>query len=443
MIKKVLTLTLVLCMAVALFAGCGQTAAPAETTAPKAEVAPQEEAQPPAAEEKVTLTIMSAAQTEQNADVEKAIADAYMQANPNVTIEFIPVASNEISKKIVQMNMAENLPDAFIMSSAIMPVANDMDILVDHSQYVTEEFTKGLSEAVYKASMIGDKMCQIPWFTIPMALIYRTDWLEEADMTTIETMDDFTAAAKAFTKDGRWGFSMVGTNNASGQSRFIQYARAFGVDEVYKDENGKWASGLTSDKYKQALQSFVDLDLAYHTVPAGAAEAGYPEASNYFAQEQTGLMLTGSNAIGVILSTNPALDGKIGSVPVPMQERHSTDINAQGYAITTACKHPEVMADYLMFMTEKENAIMWGTASGRMPVTTEAAAAPEFTDVKYKGFSDAVQYANFPSEFPAMNEIWDIAGESYNSMLGGGVSIDDAMARVEQRVADLMAEHNK
>ena len=50
-----------------------------------------------AADEQVTLTIMSSIQTEDEGKLESAIADAYMEQNPNVKIEFISVANNVYS----------------------------------------------------------------------------------------------------------------------------------------------------------------------------------------------------------------------------------------------------------------------------------------------------------------------------------------------------------
>ena len=46
------------------------------------------------------------------------------------------------------------------------------------------------------------------------------------------------------------------------------------------------------------------------------------------------------------------------------------------------------------------------------------------------------------STFPGYAEVQDIMGEAYNSMLTG-TSLDDAMATVDSRITDLLAEYNK
>lgn len=448
--RKVVSMVLSIAVAATLLAGCSSSDGGAAPDSPAAETTP--DAAEPAAEtggeeaaaadgEEVEITILSTLVTENEAPMEQAMADAYMAAHPNVKINLVGQPVNEMVKKIVALNTSGDLPDAFFMPTEFMAQAYDMGIIVDHEQVLGQEFIDSLNENVVEYGKINDQLMMVPWHIIPQALIYRIDWLEDAGFDTIETMDDFAAVAKAFTKDGHWGFSMVGTQNGSGESRFCQYSRAFGVNEVYQDDSGKWVTDLTGDKYKKALQSFVDLAIKDEVVPPGATETGYPEASAYFAQEQTGLMISGSNAIGAILSANPELDGKLGSIAIPSAERHVTNLQTSGYAITTACEHPEVLADYLKFMTEKENAIDFALNSGRLPVTNECLSDAAFQTDAFKGFIDCIEYALPQPSFPGYTEVLDVMGESYNTMIGNGVSIDDAMKQVTSRMEAILSEY--
>ena len=399
-----------------------------------------------AEEEQITLTIMSCLQTEDEAELESAMAEAYMEANPNVTIEFISVANNDLDAQITTLAASDDLPDAFFMNCAFMSTALDMGIIVDSAQYMSDEFKSDISQEVLDYCTLDGTLLFIPWFQIPIALIYRADWLEEAGIEKIETMEDFEAAAAAFTEiSGAYGFSMVGTRNGSGEARFSQYAKAYGVNEVWQNEDGVWETDLTSDTFKTALQNFVDLDLVDGVVPAGASETAYPDAVTYFANEQTGLIISGSNAVGAILTRNPDLAGKLGSVAIPAATteggRHVTNLQVSGYSITTACEHPEEMADYLEFIASYDNAVSFGSATGRIPVLNSALADEAFSGPEYTGFADCTQYSIPYSTFPAYAEVQDIFGEAYNSMLTG-TSLDDAIATVDSRMSELLAEYN-
>ena len=340
-----------------------------------------------AADEQVTLTIMSSIQTEDEGKLESAIADAYMEQNPNVKIEFISVANNDLDAQITTMAASDDLPDAFYMNCAFMSTALDMGIVADSSKYISDEYKADVLPEVLDYATVDGNLMFIPWFQIPVALIYRTDWLEQAGIDKIETMDDFREAAKAFTDiSGNYGFSMVGTRNGSGEARFSVYDKAYGVNEVYQNDSGEWESDLTSDNFKTALESFVNLDLE---------------------------------------------DG-----------RHVTNLQVSGYAITSTCEHPEEMAAYLEFAASYDNAVSFGSQTGRIPVTESALADEAFSGDEYTGFKDCMQYSIPYSTFPGYAEVQDIMGEAYNSMLTG-TSLEDAMATVDSRITDLLAEYNK
>lgn len=443
--KRLLGMMLCAAMVTSSLSGCaGGGTQPKDTAAVGTEAVETKgegKAEVSSSEEQITLRILSTLATETEAPLEQAMADAYMKEHPNVKIELIGQPVNEMAKKIIALNTSGDLPDAFFMPTEFMSQAHDMAIIVDHEVLLGTEFMSTVNEKVVEYGKINGQLMMVPWHVIPVALIYRADWLKDAGMETIETMDDFNKAAKAFTKDNHWGFSMVGTQNGSGEARYCQYARAFGVNEVYQDASGKWVSDLTSDKYKTALQSFVNLALVDGVVPPGATETGYPEASAYFAEEKTGLMISGSNAIGAITSANPQLDGTLASVPLPKAERHVTNLQTSGYAITTACEYPEVMADYLKFMTSKEMAVDFGVKTGRLPVTKEASADPAFQTDTFKGFIDCMEYALPQPAFPAYTEVLDVMGESYNTMMGNNISIDDAMAQVSKRIETILSEN--
>lgn len=400
-----------------------------------------------AEEEVIEITYFDTLLTEKEAPMIQAMAQKYMELHPNVKINGIGVPVNDMATKITTLAANDDLPDGFFMPTEFMGPAKDMGIILDPTPYLDKEWLDSVIPGCLTDATMEGQLMFVPWHYIPQGVVYRTDWLAEAGMDTIETWDDFTKAAKAFTKDldndGRkdqWGFSMVSTRNGSGESRFVNFVRAFGVDEAVKDADGKWKLGLTDSRFADALKYFVDLALVEDVVPPGLTETGYPEAAAYFAQEKTGLMVTGSNALGAILSDNPNLKGKLGSISIPKGERHVCSLQTSGIAITTACEHPEVFADFLQFITSPEIAVEFAVNSGRFPVVAELAADPTFDDPMYQGFMNAAQYAYPPQLYPGNGELLDIMGEAYTTMLSG-TSLEDAMQRVNERAEELAEEY--
>lgn len=378
---------------------------------------------------------------------ETAVTEAYMELHPNVKINQIGLPVNDMAQKITAQAASNDLPDGFFMPTEFIGPAHDMGIILDPTPYLSEEWLASVIPGCIEDATMEGQLMFVPWFCIPYGVVYRSDWLEEAGLDSLETWDDFKDAAEAFTKDtdgdGRidqWGFSMVSTRNGSGEQRFINWPRSFGVDEAVKVD-GKWVIGIDSPEFAEALKSFTDLALVSGAVPPGLTETGYPEAADYFAQEKTGLMVTGSNALGSILSSNPDLAGKLGSVTIPKAVRHVAPLQSSGIAITTACEHPEVFADFLMFITQGNIALNFAQNSGRLPVLSDLMEDEAFSDPMYDGFLDASNYVYPPQLFAGNGELLDICGEAYTTVLSG-TSIEDAMAVVSKKVVALEKKYN-
>ena len=124
-----------------------------------------------AEDEEVVLSIMSCLQTEDEAELEQAIADAYMEENPNVKIEFISVANNDLDAQVTTMAASDDLPDAFFMNCAFMSTALDMGIVVDANDYISDDFKADIPQEVLDYATVDDTLMFIPWFQIPIALI--------------------------------------------------------------------------------------------------------------------------------------------------------------------------------------------------------------------------------------------------------------------------------
>ncbi|GKX30591.1 sugar ABC transporter substrate-binding protein [Vallitalea longa] len=435
--KKLTAIALVVLLLTSVFTGCASK---------KDE---NKDQQADGGDKKVTIRIMSSTITESpEGDIEQDIADEYMKLHPNVTIKYEGVPVNEIPKKITTLATNNSLPDAFFNPPQFIPVSYEMDILAPINELVDEEYMNGFTESSVKDNTINGDLAVFPWYSIPSAIVYRTDWLEETGKEEPTNWEEFLDVAKAMTKDSdgdgnidRWGFSMVGTRNGSGEARFMTIARNFGVDDVYLNGD-KWETGLTTDNLKNALKYFTDLHNEYGVVPPGPTETGYPEAANYFATGKTGMMLTGSNAIGLITSQNPELADKIGSFMVPAGERQVNYIISEGYSITDTSENKDVVVDYLKFMVDKKNSLTFSKATGRLPIRTESSSDEFFQQATFRGFIQALDKPYSQAQFPRYTEVLDIIGEAYTVIMANKVDMDDVMKNIEEKMTEVLDEVN-
>jgi multiple sugar transport system substrate-binding protein len=405
------------------------------------------------AQKQVTVTVMSAAQTEKpGGDIEKQIADAYMKEHPNVKIEFVGVPMNDMYKKIQVLAAANQLPDLFVNTPEFMYNVNQMNAAEDLTKLLGADYLKEYYQNVIDESSIDGKLQFLPWTSTPQALIYRTDMFDKEGLKAPETWDDFLAAAQKITKDtngdgkpDQWGFAMIGTRNTSGGTRFLPVLRSFGAEEVRKDASGKWVTDLDTPKAKEALQFYADLNNKYGVVPPGVTETGFPEAASLVASGKAAMLISGPNALGTIISQNPDLKGKLASAPIPMKEKHTATFGLLGYSIASTSQNKQAAADYLKYLLNDDNVLKVTDATGPLPTKVKLASSPSLSSPDKAGFVKSLQYAYHAPTISTYSQFYDIVAEAYQSLLATGTKLtaDDAMKKAAARANELIANEGK
>lgn len=402
------------------------------------------------AEEQITIQVMSGMMGEKvEGAIEQEIADDFMAQNPNIKIEFIPMSTNDVQKKIVTLATSDSLPDVVGVQPTWLAQFEEMGIFEDLRPMMGEDYVNTYFEGAVSEASVGDKILMFPWLCTPTALLYRADWFEEEGIKPPTNWDEFLEAAKAMTKDtdgdgkiDRWGFSMVGTRNHSGESRFTAMARTWGVDEII-DNSGVWESDYTSQEFADFMKYFTDLNNEHKVVPPGVVETGYAEAVNYFSTEKTAMMITGSNAIGVIKSQNPEVGEKMASCMLPTGTRTCSATGIGGYAISASSEHKEEALKYLQFTLEAENILKFAEGTGRMPTQKTIMDDELFKQDIFKGYVEMLDRPYEQPVFPSYVELLDVAGEAYNNIMGTGQSVEDAMSVVKEKTETLLADNNE
>ncbi|MBY7144214.1 sugar ABC transporter substrate-binding protein [Virgibacillus sp. NKC19-3] len=390
----------------------------------------------------VTLKVLSASQTEEpNGEVEREIAEEFMQQNPNIKIEFIAVPANEMNTKITTMATGGDLPDIFLNTPEYYLQYHDMGIAADLTELFSEDyFDRFYSNAIEESNVDGHQVF-MPWETMPYGLLYRTDWFEEEGLKPPETWEEALDAARSFTKDtdndgevDRYGFAMIGEKNQSGAGRFIQILRSFGAAELI-EQDGEWLTELDSPEAVEAFKFFTELETKHEVVPPGIIQTGFSEAISMMASEKAGMMLTGPHTVSMILDQNPELEGKFGGVPVPKKAEHTTTQSLLGYSISNNSENKEEAAKYLEFLVSKENQKKWTEKTYRLPVVQEVGEDPDIIDDPVLGgYIESLNYT-YPVPTVTYNStVQNIVGEAYQSIIGGQETVEEAAKAAAEKV---------
>lgn len=401
--------------------------------------------------DKVNLTVMCAyASEDPHGQYVYQYADKFMEENPNVNIEIQAVSSNDIYTKLAAMATSpDDLPTLFFTSADQAPTLYDLGLMEDLKGYLDDETLGAFANGVVDACTYDDTMAFYPIDVQPLAMLYRTDRFEEKGLGVPKTWDEFLECAKALTEDSdgdgevdQWGFSMVGSNNSSGQSRFMSYLWSNGCNLV-TDNDGEWVADL-GDNFTDLLKFWTDMNNEYGVVPTGITEVDYATAANYFAMGYTSMMLTGSNAIGVAYANNEELKGKIGSFPIP-GDAAGTMLNAEGYALCSSASDEQKTAavDFLKFFTNNDSDLMFWQSSGKIPATTEAQKAEYITGDDYKGYLQTIENGCIaPTTFAGISGLKSLLGDAYSSVFSGEATNEEAADTFASELDNLLEDYN-
>lgn len=378
-------------------------------------------------------------------------ADAYMAEHPEVKIEIQAISTNDIYTKLSAMaTTPDDLPEVFFTSADAVATLHDLGLTQDLTGLLPDDLKEEFANGVIDSCMLGDEIAYFPIALQPQAIIYRKDRFEEAGLSVPKTWDEFVECAKALTKDtdgdgqaDEWGFGMVGSNNSSGQSRFMSYLWANGVDCV-SGEAGAWETDLTADNetLKTSFERWMQMN-EEGIVPIGITEVDYPTAANYFAMGYTSMFMTGSNALGVAYANNPDLKGKLGSFKLP-GDYPGTMLGTEGYAVSSYATEEEKAAavDFLRFFVENDKEMNFWQSSGKIPATIEGQKAEYIIGDDYAGYLEQISDGCRPTvAFAGVSGLKSALGDAYASVFSHEKTSDEALETLETAVSELMEDY--
>lgn len=472
--RRVVALSLVAMTTMSMLAGCGGSdSASTETSTAAEETASTETAEADAAgsdaavDDKgyystydvasagdVTLDVMITSLGDSDGGpFLRGVMDDYMELYPNVTLNPVECASNELYTTLITQATAGTLPDIFTMWEAYSANCMEMGMGVDNlEELLGEDYVNGLLPAAIENSTVDGVLAYMPWQNNTTAMVYRKDLFEEKGLEVPTTWDEFVEVAKELNEDtdgdgktDRYGAVFSGTRNDSAESRFQTFALTYGCDFINVADDGTVTSGFGSDEFANAMSSFIRMANDEGITPPGLIETGYSEAYTMVAADEACMYFSGSNVLGGIYNANPDMRGKMGSFVLPTAEGVDpiTSFSSVGMTISSTCEHPEVAADFLKYLTSVENSLAWNEATCRLPVVKEALDAICANDEAYSGFAEASETAVIYPAFAGMAELRDITGECWQSVVAEGVDVDTAIATAAQKAEEVVASYSE
>ncbi len=408
--KKLLALFLALALGTSMLAACGGTA----SSAPEASAAPAGEASSaaPAAEstaggEAIKLTYLETQPTEDKTKLTQAMLDAFMAANPDITVELISTPNDQAMEKLMTMAAGGSLPDVIELNDTwLAPLASSGNLEALDSYMDASPLKDDIVDNAFKLGRVmDDTLYYIPYGLWGWAVYYNTAMLEATGLDVPVTQDDFYEVAKAMTDAGagKYGYSFRGGIYG------VPHALSWMLGELgtpdYFDENGVCV--LDKPEAIEGLRKYSEL---YSVSPPDSTNWAFRECVTGFTTEVTGLLIQSNEVVAIC---NEELgEGKFDCTMLPLGSSGMTfDASGQtGYAMSGKSANKEAAWKLMEFFLDPANSHDFVVTMGFTPINKSLADDPAFSEGPGRIYmeqvmSDKYAFANNPSYLPEWGEL--------------------------------------
>ncbi|MCP9989888.1 sugar ABC transporter substrate-binding protein [Streptomyces albogriseolus] len=226
----------------------------------------------------------------------------------------------------------------------------------------------------------GQPPAAVPLYSMAYALYYNKQMFADAGIDAPPaTWDEFVAAGKKLSKDGKWGTAMEGSNPSENVHHAYVFAQQHGADFFTPD--GK--PDFTNDGTVAAVKQYVDLMAKDKIIAPGNAEYAQNQSVSDFAKGRTGMLLWQSASAN--LTSQGMSEDAYGIAPVPVQSGTpgaGTQVNSMVAGINLAVfKNTDNLdgaTEFVKFMTSDAEQKILNTAYSSIPPVKAAQADPAF-----------------------------------------------------------------
>jgi multiple sugar transport system substrate-binding protein len=369
----------------------------------------------------------------------QALVDKYNAEHPDVQVVYRSVPWTNWYETFVTAIASGSAPDISTGAGFQAVQLYDQGAIMPVDEVVAQLDPNDFAPGALDALRYDDHYVGLPWAVDLRVLFYRKDLLEAAGVAVPTNWEEFRAAAKTLTADGKFG--LVSSGDSGGMHWIL--ASSINNGGGLFDAEGKPA--LTGERTTEALQYLSDLKADGSVNPASVGYVN-DDARGAFFRGEAAFLLNGP------LLADQAGDVKdqIGIVP-PMQAAHGdvgTVYWVNNIMVYNQTEHPAETMAFLKWWSDNALPLWTDGKAGNLPARQSIQNNAYFQDnpnVKYiidtylpvsKTMSAAVG-----GTFPQLNEIdGDGFLMSLMQSIWQGQPLGDNLNAAQSHLEEIMAD---
>ena len=400
--KKYLALLLALAMVFCLVA-CGQSNEPADDS------------------EDVTITYCNFNSSGGNEETLQKMADAFHEANPNITVEIETIAYDDYFTQMQTRVAGGTAPDCYELNIENFAAYANKGLLAE----ITGADTSALNETALNAFNVNGKQYGLPESFSNVVLIYNKDLFDQAGVgypTADWTQDDLQKAAEAIRA---LGDDIFGIWQPITYNEIFKVVAQYGGSLLNAD---KTEFTINSPENIKAAQTLVDRVLVSNVQPTTTQQGGMGDW-DMFMSGRLGMIPTG---IWAFQTFTDGCDFAWDIAVEPGATAKATHFFSNCVVMNPETKHPEAVAAWLSWLTgSTESADIRLAAGWDLPALKDMDALSAYLEIdppaNRAAVFESLDYLVMPPVIEDYALMSDIIGQYLAAAADGTMTVEEAM----------------
>jgi ABC-type glycerol-3-phosphate transport system substrate-binding protein len=384
-------------------------------------------------EEGATLTIWQTYNDEEH-PVFREIVAQFEAAHPGVTIDVVRLPFAGAEPKIQTALTTRTEPDIARVDVSFLAKLAHKNALLELSDRVPDAFLADLLPVALASCRYRGRLWGLPDQTNGLCLFYNKELFRKAGLDPERppsTWDELIEDGKKLT-DKDAGVFGIGLSNSLWWT--LPFFYTYGA-ELLSDDGMRCL--LNEPAGVEAFKLKVDM-YQKHGIEGGAWRAGGIVHDLGFQNGRYAMILNGPWAVESLKRTG--IDFGVGLIPAGPEGTH-TNVGGNNLVVFRSTEHPDLAAEFLMFVASEETQRMWCSKLGQIPVNTKANDVVESEEHPYlEVFVEQMRSAIPRPQTPYYPEIENLMNPEMQAALDNTKSVKDALDAAVSEIDAFLAE---
>jgi raffinose/stachyose/melibiose transport system substrate-binding protein len=329
----------------------------------------------------------------------QAMADAYMKANPGVTIEITVLENDAFKSKLATVMQSGNPPDLFqSWGGGTLQQYVNAGLVKDISEDLKGGWADTFNKAPLDVYTVNGKNYGVPWDMGAVGFYYNKALFQKAGITaTPKTWSEFLSVVQKLKAANITPISLGEKDQFPGHFYWAYLATRIGGKAAF-DKAYSQTGSFADTAYVQAGQKLKEL-AALDPFPKGFLGLTYGDQEKVMVDKTAAMELMGQWAIPTekgVSTDKQGLGSDLGFFPFPTVEGGAgdpSDVLGGGNGIAVGKNASPVAIDFLKYLTSVENQRLLAQAGLAIP--TVKGAEDSMSEPLYKDVQSLVSHAKY------------------------------------------------